>query len=52
VFGFRLMGPHGWRVVYFPNFPIEINDGMLAQLEQDLGKENVICQAYTANLSF
>jgi hypothetical protein len=33
------MGPHGWRVVYFPNFPIESNDGMLAQLEQDLGKE-------------
>jgi len=52
VFGFRLMGPEGWRVVYYPNFPIEINDSIVSQLEQDLGKENVIRQAYGPNLTF
>ena len=52
LFGFRLMGPDGWRVVYYPNFPIEINDSIVRQLEQDLGKENVMCQAYGPILSF
>lgn len=52
VFGFRLMGPEGWRVVYYPNFPIEISDSIVRQLEQDLGKENVLCQPYGPNLTF
>ena len=52
LFGFRLMGPDGWQVVYYPNFPIEINDSIVRQLEQDLGKENVMCQAYGPILSF
>ena len=52
LFGFRLMGPDGWQVVYYPNFPIEINDSIVRRLEQDLGKENVMCQAYGPILSF
>lgn len=52
LFGFRLRGPSGWRVVYFPNFPIEITDSMISELEDDLGKENVICQPYGPTFSF
>ncbi len=52
LFGFRLMTPEGWRVVYYPNFPIEISESIIKQLEQDLGKENVVCQAYSAHLTF
>jgi hypothetical protein len=52
LFGFRLMTPKGWQVVYYPNFPIEINDSIIMQLEQDLGKENIVCQAYSATLTF
>jgi DNA polymerase-3 subunit alpha len=52
LFGFRLMGSDGWRVVYYPNFPIEISEPMIKKLEDDLGKENVTCQLYSANLTF
>jgi DNA polymerase-3 subunit alpha len=52
LFGFRLMGPEGWQVVYYPNFPIEISDSMISHLQEDLGKENVSCQAYSADLIF
>ena len=52
LFGFRLQGPKGWRVVYFPNFPIEISDPLLSQLEQELGKENILCQPYNSDLIF
>ncbi|NLC29476.1 MAG: hypothetical protein GX773_03365, partial [Chloroflexi bacterium] len=52
LFGFRLKGTKGWKVVYFPNVPIEISDPLLSQLEQDLGKENVLCQPYNSDLIF
>ncbi len=52
LFGFRLMRGDSWKVVYFPNFPIQISDSLLRQLEQGLGVENVICKAYDDQLSF
>ena len=46
LFGFRIMTTAGWRVVSFPNYPIEISDSLLQQLVESLGAENVVCQVY------
>ena len=52
LFAFRLKGPNGWQVVSFPNYPIEISDAILRQLEEELGKENVICCPYGTDIQF
>ena len=46
LFGFRVMTTAGWRVVYFPNYPIEVSDSLLQLLSESLGAENVVCQDY------
>ena len=52
LFAFRLKGPKGWQVVSFPNYPIEISDAILRQLEEELGKENVTCCPYGPDMQF
>ena len=52
LFAFRLKGPKGWQVVSFPNYPIEISDAILLRLENELGKENVVCRPYGPDMQF
>ncbi len=52
LFAFRLKGPKGWQIVSFPNYPIEISDSILRQLEDELGKENVVCRPYGPDMQF
>lgn len=47
IFGFRLPWKEGgWRVVTFPNVPIEITDDLLDQLAEGFGEENLRCLDY------
>jgi len=52
LFGFRIKGPDGWQIVYYPAYPIEISEPMIRQLERELGEENVSRQDYTDKLTF
>lgn len=47
IFGFRLPKQGGgWKVVAFPNVPIEISKDLLRQLSEGFGEENLCCFDY------